>query len=73
MLLPQAFLLQLTMKGTARRFQVIAVTAVTELFAKVRLAFNRSAGVFHFTHAPLSATEVSNQPHQVTPPPTRKT
>jgi hypothetical protein len=60
-------MLQLTTRGTAQRFQAIAVTAVTELLAKVQLAFR----VFHFTHAPLSATEVSNQP-QVTSPPTRK-
>lgn len=67
------FVLQLTTKGTARRFQAIAVTAVTELLGKIQLVFNRSPRVFHFAHAPLSATEVSNHPHQVTPPLTRKT
>jgi hypothetical protein len=66
MLLPFKFVVELTTKGTARRFHPIGATAVRELLTKVNLGFNHSAGVLHFTHA-----HVSNHP-QVTPPPTRK-
>lgn len=67
MFLPLKVVAQLTMKGTARRFRAMGVTAVSELIVKVRLAFNHSAHVIHFRHVP-----VSSHP-QVTPSPTRKT
>jgi hypothetical protein len=36
MFLPLTLVVQLTMTGTARRFQAIGVTAVSELLAKLR-------------------------------------
>jgi predicted amidohydrolase YtcJ len=65
-LLPLKVVVQLTMRGTARRFHAIGATAVRELLAKVRLAFNRSTHVLHFRHV-----SASNHP-QVTPSPPRK-
>ncbi len=65
--LPFRFVLQLTTRGTARRFDAMVMKAVSELLAKVRLAFKRSTQVFHLRHFP-----VSNQP-QVSRPAMRKT
>ena len=50
MLLPFKVVVELTTKGTAKRFHAIGATAVRELLTKVNLRFHRSAGVLHFTH-----------------------
>ena len=55
------FVLQRTTKGTARRFQAIAVTAVTELLGKIQLVFNPSPPGFPFrTRTPLSHRSVES-------------
>jgi hypothetical protein len=61
--LPFRFMLQLTMRGTARRFEAIVVTAVTELLPKLLPAPHHGVRVFRFTQVPLPTAVASRHPH----------